>query len=1292
MYVMNRILTIILYLLTVVSMEASTILVEWRGNEGVGKTKTFSGNKGDVLEFRCSASLPYSGDFVKLYLTEDGVRREIVGYNHLSNISANSNKKIYFQLPESKEYSISYNCNISKSSYLSDLKIRIDLISTEGTDYNVALKNWEEFHLDGFHYRYNSVGLVVCQCSAYQYNGDITVPSTVIYRGGEYAVKEIEKSAFYQCKDITSIIVGDSVSSIGSSTFYGCSSLKTITLGNGITTISDYAFYGCSSLENLTIPANLVTIGNNTFQNCDKLSKIELPDKVVSIGEKAFTGCDNLESVTIGRGVTNIGGYLFDGCTNLQSVTWNAESCASSYYLFNNVKEQIKEFTIGNDVIDIPMYLCSGMSNIQSLNIPNNVNSIDQEAFMNCVNLSTVKIGNGVKTIGSNAFSGCSNMTSLSIGDSVTTINISAFEGCCSLDTLIIPNSVTTIKGNAFLGCEGLSTVIIGSNVNNIKEYAFKNCTNLSSVISYASIPPVVSKYSVFSVYGNLYVPKGTAIAYATADVWKNFNIIEMIDVEKISIEQETCYVDVGETKLLNVMIEPDNANKNIYWSSNNSDVVEVDQSGNIIGKKIGETEVTVETTDGTNLTSKCKVYVRIPISKILLGDHSLTLYRGRNKSLSASISPVSATYKTIRWTSSNPNIATVDENGTVTAVSNGTAYIHAVSTDGTNQSDSCSITVKTLAESISMNKNNIDLIVGKQISLSTNILPTETSDKRVTWTSSNENVAVVTNNGVISAISTGTAIVTAMTTDGSNLLATCTVKVTNPVASVSLNEQEVSLYLGKNMTLVARCLPENSDDTTIMWTSNDETIASVTNGIITAKSLGTTTISATSVTGVTSSCIVHVIPILATDIILDKTNLTMNVEEFFLLTAAVKPDDTTDKSIEWVSNNENVVAVSQNGMVTAKKSGTAIITAKALDGSSVMANCTIVVKSPVKTISFDKNEIGMLVGERIQLAANCYPQDADNTNVTWTSGDTDIVNISNDGEIIAVGAGNTTITATTMDGTNLSATCIVSVNRHSQSITWDETPPVLYHGGELVEIAPIASSGLPLTYKSNDENVFSVFNLGDVVYLNPNNTGRATLTISQEGNYYYEPATSVSQIVEVVKSDIISQSRTLVVYYSQDYTIDGIVATLVNQMSAYSNVSAKKVETGNETIDIDSYNHVILVYPLQNGMMISPMQTFVSRYSALWGRKNISMIEYSSDEYLSEVNAKSTKLTICASEIENSTELINQWLEGLHTTGIINVNSSNSSEQKIYDLYGRRLSSTPKRGVYIENRIKKAK
>lgn len=1350
---MNRILVTLLSLLTFMSMEASTMIADWSNYGGVQhtytETKSFTAKQGDILQCQCSGSLR-SGAYLELYLTVNGVKKALVSYDYNSNLSDRSFKILNSRLTEDNNYTLTYEYHHAGGGTAYGAHARVYLTSTNDN----SLFDGEEFHLDGIHYKWSNNRLSVSQCSHCQYVGDIVVPDTITYLGGNYVVKRIENGAFsnrtgistvylgdsistmgssvfegctslnevhlptnltsigdrlfYQCSNLTSVVIPSNVTTIGSQVFYECNNLTSVTIPDKVTVIGTQAFYGCNSLYSVVIPDNVTTvgalaffgcsglktvsigrniteIGSSTFLGCSSLSSIVIPSKVITISNNAFYGCSGLKSVTIGRGVTNIGDYSFDDCTNLKSITWNAQNCSNfSNNVFNNTKTQITEFIIGDEVTNIPSKLCKGMSGLKSIAISDNVKTIGEEAFYGC-GISSVSIGNGVASIETQTFRGCPNLKTLTIGHNVEFIGASAFRDCSSLDSLIIPNSVTAIYSWAFGDCSSLVHVTIGSNVNQIEGSVFQGCNNLSSVVSYALTPPTVGS-DAFSVYGNLYVPKGTKGLYASADIWKNFNIIEMIDAEAISINQKSCYINVGEMQQLDVTIMPDGANENVSWNSDNSNCVEIDQDGMITGKKIGEATITAKTTDGTDLTSTCKVYVRVPLSEVLLDKHSVTIYTGGDISLIASVSPESATYKTINWTSSKPSVATVDEKGKVTAVSNGTAKIYARSTDGTNLCDSCTVTVKTLAKSIQMSKSSLDMIVGEQMSLSTTVRPATTSDKRCTWTSSNPNVATVSSSGNVTAVSTGVATITATTTDGSNLTAKSSVTVTNPVISVSLNKQEASLYIGQTTTLIPYCVPENADNTNITWASSNETTAVVQNGVVTAKALGTAVISATSVTGKTAKCTVNVVPTPAAGIILNVTTLAMTVEEQFNLTATVKPDDTTNKTVKWTSNNVNVVAVSSDGKVTAKKSGTAIITVRTTDGSSLSATCTIVVTSPVRAISMNKQEAGMFVGESVQITASCSPLDADNTTVSWTSSNNNIATVSKDGKIKAVGAGVATITATTTDGTNLSASCRVTVSKNNQTITWNQTFTDIAYGGEMIPLDATATSGMKIRYKLNDESVAVIFDLGDVVYLNPANCGKTTITAWQEGNYAYEKTEMTKEVT--VTDKVCNQMSTLVAYYSNSSAVSSIVVELANQLAHTStSVTTKDIKSVNGEMNLADYDAVVMVYPLCDGHMAEPMLNFLNANSKSMTGKAVSYVEYG-EKNVTSANAKALHITV--DDLERKDDLISEWIYRQQLTSIQSISSGKATANNMHDLQGRKLTKAPRRGIYIENGIKK--
>ena len=241
--------------------------------------------------------------------------------------------------------------------------------------------------------------------------------------------------------NLTKIIIGDGVTTIGKNAFNGCSSLY-VTIGNSVTTIGELAFHDCRSLTYVTIPNSVTTIGKNAFDRCSSLTSVTIGNSVTTIGGYAFRDCSSLTSVAIGNSVTTIEELAFDGCSSLTSVT-----------------------------------------------IPNSVTTIGYLAFRGCSSLTSVTIGNSVTTIGESAFYNCRSLTSVTIGNSVTTIGSSAFGGCSSLTSLTIPNSVTTIGRSAFRDCSSLTSVTIGNSVTTIGDNAFYNKSN-TKVIWLTNTPP----------------------------------------------------------------------------------------------------------------------------------------------------------------------------------------------------------------------------------------------------------------------------------------------------------------------------------------------------------------------------------------------------------------------------------------------------------------------------------------------------------------------------------------------------------------------------------------------------------------------------------------------------------------------------------------------------------------------------------------------------------------------------------------------------------------------------------
>ncbi|MFI3229812.1 MAG: leucine-rich repeat protein, partial [Bacillota bacterium] len=379
--------------------------------------------------------------------------------------------------------------------------------------YGGTTSDWSQIEFD------SSSANPMYYASAFYADGATVTPVAEIEITGE---TEIEAYAFYGFSNITSVAIGDSVTTIGTYAFYKCSGLESVTIGSDVTAIGSYAFGICTAVANVYYggiesdwsqisfsdyyanPANSDSTTTNLYLNGEKSSavtEIEITGET-EIKAYAFYGFEGIESVTIGSGVTTIGKYAFSDCTGLTSVTiptsvttinasafTDCTAVANVYYGGTESKWSQISFSGGypsnpanSDSTTTNLYL-NGETSIAVTAIDiTGVTEIASCAFYGFEGLTSVTIGDGVETIGSYAFYGCTGLTSVTIGDSVETIGSYAFYGCTGLTSVEIPDSVETISIYAFKGCTGLTSVTIGSSVTKIGNYAFSGCTGLTSV------------------------------------------------------------------------------------------------------------------------------------------------------------------------------------------------------------------------------------------------------------------------------------------------------------------------------------------------------------------------------------------------------------------------------------------------------------------------------------------------------------------------------------------------------------------------------------------------------------------------------------------------------------------------------------------------------------------------------------------------------------------------------------------------------------------------------------------
>ena len=380
-------------------------------------------------------------------------------------------------------------------------------------------------------YNNKSDGLVYAGKVAYKYKGDC--PESVTIKEGTLG---IAGGAFDNRWELTSIVIPDSVTTIGVRAFSWCNGLTSITIPDFVISIGDEAFNYCYNLTSVTLGGSVNYIGNEAFGDCHELTSITFPDSLTAVGERAFSYCEGLTSITIPDSLTSIGERAFFHCPELGSInvesgntvyssTGNCLIESASKTLIAGCKNSIiptdgSVISIGDEAfgdcwgltsITIPdsvvaigyraFYNCLGL---KSITIPCSVNSIGEEAFLSCSKLASIVIPDSVISIGKNAFRSCARLkTSGPIGGDyniefgwIDAIPKNAFYYCTSLTSVVIPGSVATVGDYAFYGCSRLTSINIPDSVTMIGKYSFSHCAGLESIT-------VDSSNAVYNSLGN---------------------------------------------------------------------------------------------------------------------------------------------------------------------------------------------------------------------------------------------------------------------------------------------------------------------------------------------------------------------------------------------------------------------------------------------------------------------------------------------------------------------------------------------------------------------------------------------------------------------------------------------------------------------------------------------------------------------------------------------------------------------------------------------------------------------
>ncbi len=669
----------------------------------------------------------------------------------------------------------------------------------------------------------------------------------------------------------------------------------------GSVTITRYTGNG----GNVVIPSEIdgksvTSIGDWAFEDCTGLTSVTIPDSVTSIGDWAFEDCTGLTSVTIPDSVKSIGNYAFLSCTGLTSVIIPDSVTSIGSWTFS---------------------YCTGLTNVM---IPDSVTSIGDWAFEDCTGLTSVTIPGSVTSIGDGAFEFCDGLTSITIPDSVTSISEEAFSGCDGLTvisvdknnksytsedgvlfdknktTLItypggkkgsytIPDSVTSIGNYAFAYCKGLTDITIPGSVTSIGDGAFFNCDGLTSV----TIPDSVTSIGSWTFAGctgltNVMIPD--SVISIGEDAFEGCTGLTSVTIPDSVISIDNHAFD-GCTGLTNVTIGKvvTSIGDGAFEFCDELTVISVDKNNKSYTSEDGVLFDKNKTTLIAYPGGKKGTY-SIPYSVTSIGAFAFSCCTG----LTSVTIPDSVTeigYSAFQYCYGLTNVTIPD----------------SVTSIGDWAFEGCTgLTSVTIPESVTSIGDCAfggcyDLtIYGKKGSYAEQYAKD--------------------NNIPFKAV------------------------VDVSVTGIKLSQTSITLEKGKTQTITATVSPSNATNKTVTWTTSNSSVATVSNGKITAKGAGTATITAKTANGKTATCKVTVKnpTVDPTSIKLNKTTASVAVGSTLTLTATVFPSNATNKTVTWSSNNTGVAKVSSKGVVTGVKAGTAVITAKSNNGKSAKATITV--------------------------------------------------------------------------------------------------------------------------------------------------------------------------------------------------------------------------------------------------------------------------------------------------------------------------------------------------------------
>lgn len=483
-----------------------------------------------------------------------------------------------------------------------------------------------------------------------------------------------------------------------------------------------------------------------------------------------------------------------------------------------------------------------------------------------------------------------------------------------------------------------------------------------------------------------------------------------------IKFDVKDLALKTGEYYYIKATLTPkDSTDNGLTWESSDTKVAIVDDSGKVTGKNAGTAVIMARTQAGG--VAYCKVTVTQPVNGLVLNFTEKTIYKGEKFELVVSVSPGTATKLDVTYKSSNTKVATVTKSGEVSGLIGGVSIISCTTVDG-GYTAACVVTVRETVTTVKLNHSSYKLGIRKKVMLTATVATETATNQKVKWTSSNRRVAVVNQKGKVTGLAIGYATITATALDGSDVDASCDIRVVNPVTSISISRATLSLYIGESKKLSAAVRPKKATYKKARWVSADESIAMVDDsGVVIAVKPGSTTVTAKALDSSNAKAVCYVTVhdrVAATGVTLQDKTLTMVPGEQKMVNVVLIPAASTDAK-KWSTDNAAVASIDKNtGKITARSTGVAYITVMTDSGKTATVEVTVIGLN-----------ISKLVTEEYTTYNTALSVEGTSSAVSWRSDNPMVAIVYSDGTVSTRGAGTATITAT-VNGRRLQCKVVV--------------------------------------------------------------------------------------------------------------------------------------------------------------------------------------------------------------------------------------------------------------------------